>query len=775
MERRFVLFLVLATAILFGYSQLVQRRGGQRPPAAKDAAGKPDKQPAEKPLAEKPPAEQPAAEKPKPEKPPEVAKPAAEPKQPQRWLMLGSADPDDPYRMLVTLTTRGAALVRVELSSERYRDLEDRSGHLGHVAFANAAKDGCLVQAVGPGTPADKAGLRGDRWVKLGDTWGCEPGDLITAVAGRRVLGPEGLAKALRETKPGETVELTIRRDGHEQTVEATLGRRPLEVVRPEAADPNLPDAPLDGPPSLLLTLQQLDDRQLELGEQVAALGRELKGLDLWGEEWEVAAADEQQVQFRRALPAEDLEILKTYRLARVPAEAQDRPHAKAYHLELQVEIRNRGKEMRKIAYQLDGPNGLPVEGAWYASKVSPSSGNGGMRDMVISLSGRKPELIHCLTIAEGKAPAPYRDEPVSFVGVDGQYFAAILLPQTKEPNDLWFAKTHALRVGEAYAKDKRLTNVSCRLISIPVEIKPGESLRHGYTLFAGPKQTDLLAQYEFPLPDGGEGSLKGVVYYGWPIFAVVAVPLVKVLHVLYWLVPNYGVAIILLTVLVRGCMFPLSRKQALNAQKMQQLAPEIKRIQEKYKKDVEARTKAQQQLYREHNFNPLGGCLVLFIQLPIFMGLYRALMIDVDLRQAPLLSENIRWCSNLAAPDMLLNWSGFMPGFIVSWLGPYLNVLPIVTVAIFNWQQKKMMPPPTDEQQAMQQKIMQYMMIFMGLLFYKVASGLCIYFVASSLWGMLERQFLPKAAPVGPARPQTRADAKAAARAADTGKKPRP
>ena len=86
--------------------------------------------------------------------------------------------------------------------------------------------------------------------------------------------------------------------------------------------------------------------------------------------------------------------------------------------------------------------------------------------------------------------------------------------------------------------------------------------------------------------------------------------------------------------------MFPFSRKQALNAQKMQELQPEIKKIQEKHKKDMEARTKAQQELFRKHNYNPLSGCLVLFIQLPIFVGLYRSLMVDVELRDAPLITR---------------------------------------------------------------------------------------------------------------------------------------
>ena len=88
--------------------------------------------------------------------------------------------------------------------------------------------------------------------------------------------------------------------------------------------------------------------------------------------------------------------------------------------------------------------------------------------------------------------------------------------------------------------------------------------------------------------------------------------------------------------------------------------------------------------------------------------------------------------------------------------LGPYLNILPLLTIGLFIWQQKMFMPPPADEQAAMQQKMMQYMMIFMGVMFFKVASGLCVYFIASSLWGICERKLLPKAKPAGQAAPAT-------------------
>src|SRR5262249_15538071 len=130
----------------------------------------------------------------------------------------------------------------------------------------------------------------------------------------------------------------------------------------------------------------------------------------------------------------------------------------------------------------------------------------------------------------------------------------------------------------------------------------------------------------------------------------------------------------------------------------------------------------------------------------PIFVGLYRSLMVDVELRQSPLFGSAIRWCSNLAAPDMFFDWSSFMPAMVTQGiLGPYLNIFTIITVGVMLVTQKMSMPPPTNEQAAMQQKMMKYMMLFFGVMFYKVAAGLCLYLIVSSLWGIAERKLLPK------------------------------
>jgi YidC/Oxa1 family membrane protein insertase len=187
--------------------------------------------------------------------------------------------------------------------------------------------------------------------------------------------------------------------------------------------------------------------------------------------------------------------------------------------------------------------------------------------------------------------------------------------------------------------------------------------------------------------------------------------------------------------------------------QKMQALAPELKALNEKYKDDRQALAAAQMELCRKHGVNPFGTCWVLLLQLPIFMGLWYALQESIFFRLAPFWPT---WIENLAAPDMLFGWGRGIPVISADssyggwlYLGPYLNILPIIAIALMLVQQKMMTPPPTNEQEEANQRVMTIMMVVMGLLFYKVAAGLCIYFIATSLWGVAERQFLPK--PVKP------------------------
>ncbi|HEX3724627.1 MAG TPA: YidC/Oxa1 family insertase periplasmic-domain containing protein, partial [Pirellulales bacterium] len=684
MDKRFTIFMIVAVAIVvanqviftlvFPPAPVAQAppNAKAKPPADKAAA---DKAAADKaqsdaskaagasaePAAEARPAAAPlpadqavAAPQPNAEAPPAIA--------PRRGT-LGSGKAGSDYRMLVTWNNRGAAIERVELNSPRYHNLENRSGHLGYLAPADApGNTGALVRVVGTGTPAAVAGLQVD--------------DVITQLGDKKIRSAADLLEALAQTEPDQHASITLRRAGAEQQIDALLDRHPLAVIEAEAdSQPvEIVNAENHDPLSFLLTIGQFDDRTAGDGSE------ELAGVNLQTSEWEVEAATEDLVVFRKTIPQLGLQVVKKYRLEKIPADQASDPNYPAYGFQLDVSLANISDAKHGVAYRLQGPTGLPIEGAWYANKISRSWSAAGLRDIIARFEGGNATQVSCPQISDPNFKLTWVNKPLDYIAVDAQYFAAALIPQKPDPSDVWFAEVRPIRAGEI-AKDKRLTDVSFRLESTVQDLAPhGEPTTHSFKIFVGPKRPPLLDHYG---PPGTKVTLDDLVYYGW--FYFVARPMLAILHTFHYLVGNYGLAIIMLTVLVRGCMFPLSRKQAASAAKMQELQPEIKRLNEKYKNEPEKKTKAQQQLFRDHSYNPLGGCLLALVQLPIFVGLYSSLKVDVELRQASLFGENIRWASNLAAPDMFWNWSHVVPEFVSHGtgflgLGPYLNILPLVT-----------------------------------------------------------------------------------------------
>jgi len=322
-----------------------------------------------------------------------------------------------------------------------------------------------------------------------------------------------------------------------------------------------------------------------------------------------------------------------------------------------------------------------------------------------------------------------------------------------------------------------QLDDITIRVVSKILPLEPGKKVVHKYLLYHGPSKVRLLADFAGDKDKEVDGELVKrycdtlhlrtlTDYHGWlaskiPLMWMWSDVLITttgwmhgLLYYLHLLVRNYGLTIMLLTVLVRGSMFPISRRSALLSQRMQALAPEIKKMQEKYKNDPQAKTAAVMELYRKHGVNPFGSCLPMLLQMPFFLGLYYCLQESIHFRLAGFL-----WIDNLAAPDMLVRWGNGIPiisdpdnmsgsFFSFLYLGPYFNLLPVIAVTLMLMQQKLMTPPPADEQQEMQQKMMKYMFVFIGIMFYKVAAGLCVYFIVSSLWGLCERKMLPKRAP---------------------------
>ncbi|MEE8329457.1 MAG: membrane protein insertase YidC [Thermodesulfovibrionia bacterium] len=246
--------------------------------------------------------------------------------------------------------------------------------------------------------------------------------------------------------------------------------------------------------------------------------------------------------------------------------------------------------------------------------------------------------------------------------------------------------------------------------IAYKVTGKKGEFL-----LYAGPKKYDILKTL-------GVG-LEHIVDFGF--FSIISKPLFWVLMLFYNIIGNYGWAIILLTIVVRIPFIPLVHKGHKSMKKLQAVQPHMAAIKEKYKKDPQKLQKETMALYKKHKVNPMGGCLPMLIQLPVFFALYKILLIAIELRGAPF----ILWITDLSEKD------------------PYY-IFPIVmglTMVI----QQKMTPSGMDPRQA---KIMMLMPIFFTFLFLSFPSGLVIYWLTSNLLSITQQYFDNKRAKKSPA-----------------------
>ncbi len=641
------------------------------------------------------------------EKPP--ATPAKIPQFPHQIVEIGSDDPDSGYRLAVTIDSRGAAIQSVALNDPRYRSLRDHNALLKVVGNTSGADAEALR----------KEQLKQDQLVLKVQSIFREHCYKCHAIAkpkgGFRINTREGLLAG------GDTGAPVVPGDPERSLiVEAIRQENPHFKMPPKGEKLPAEDindivrwieigAPMLTPMTLQVTVPQIED-------QFAAAIESLNSVN-----WELVnkAKDKSQAVFRMTSPDGAFELTKTYQVHKIAGDkASD--EADAYVVDFDFSIKNLSDAAKSVNYVLQGPVGLPLENVETTQKY---------RDVQFAYLDQNDKTFHsdslsAQEIAEGETSL-WEQPILKYIGVDAQYFAAFLQP-AEEPTaeDSYFRNYTQLATGPVDKDQPERTDISVAITSQDEELQPGETLTHEYELFTGPKRKELLE------PRGAEAMMD----LGW--FGPIAKFMLMLLDVFYAVIPNYGVAIIMLTVLVRLCMFPLSRKQALGAAKMQAIKPEIDALKKKYGDDREKMGRAQMELFRKHNYNPFSGCLVLFIQMPVFFGLYTALRSSVNLRMAHFL-----WIDNLAAPDALFNLGFNLPFH----LGDTFNLLPIITIALFIVQQKLFMPPPTDEQTAMQAKMMQYMMIFMGFMFYSVPAGLCIYFIASSLWGIAERKLLPK------------------------------
>jgi YidC/Oxa1 family membrane protein insertase len=251
---------------------------------------------------------------------------------------------------------------------------------------------------------------------------------------------------------------------------------------------------------------------------------------------------------------------------------------------------------------------------------------------------------------------------------------------------------------------------VELELQSAPINLAPGAESASTYRVYLGPKLAAALA------PVGSQ--LERVVDYGW--FSIIARPLLAFLNMIYSVIGNYGIAIILLTTVVKAIFWPLSAKSFKSMQKMKDLQPKLQKLKERYGKDRERLNMEVMQLYKTHKVNPMGGCLPMLVQIPVFFALYRVLLGSIELRHAPF----FLWIQDLSVKD------------------PFY-VTPLIMGVTMFLQQK--MAPATGMDE-MQQKMMLYgMPVVFTFMFLNFPSGLVLYWLVNNVLSIAQQYWMMK------------------------------
>jgi YidC/Oxa1 family membrane protein insertase len=264
-----------------------------------------------------------------------------------------------------------------------------------------------------------------------------------------------------------------------------------------------------------------------------------------------------------------------------------------------------------------------------------------------------------------------------------------------------------------------------------PAEVAAGGTWTRGWSMSASSMTKQDLAMFS---------EVEQQVKYTdgfYRFFKILANGLTWVLDMLAKVVGHYGIAVILLTILIKAVLYRTTFKQQESMLKMQKIGPELKYLQEQYKNNKQMLAQKQMEMFKKHGVNPLGGCLPILIQLPIFIALFQAFSHSADLRGTSFL-----WISDLTLPDQV--WGtplAFLGGWVLSF-----NPLPIIYIGVSAWMSFNQTPPAnSDPQQEMMYKMMRWMPVIFGVIFYNMPSGLVLYFTVQAVISTLELKYIKK------------------------------
>jgi YidC/Oxa1 family membrane protein insertase len=303
------------------------------------------------------------------------------------------------------------------------------------------------------------------------------------------------------------------------------------------------------------------------------------------------------------------------------------------------------------------------------------------------------------------------------WLGFTDKYWLTALAPDAAQTFDGQF------RAGpnKAYQADY---SVQPRLLA------PGQSMTGSARFFAGAKEVRLLDRYT---DDGIVAKLDYAIDWGW--FRLVEKPIFYVLDWLFRMVGNFGVAIILLTLMIRALLFPIAQRQFASMAAVRAIQPKMKALQERHKDDKQRLQQEVMALYKQEKVNPLAGCLPTLIQIPIFYALYKVLLLTIEMRHQPF----VLWIKDLSAPDPLtpVNLFGLLAFTPPHWLG--IGVVPIL-LGISMYFQFKLNPQAMDETQKQVFQFLPWVLMFVMAPF---AVGLQVYWITTNCVSILQQKLL--------------------------------
>ncbi|MBI4711709.1 MAG: membrane protein insertase YidC [Planctomycetes bacterium] len=385
------------------------------------------------------------------------------------------------------------------------------------------------------------------------------------------------------------------------------------------------------------------------------------------------------------------------------------------YGFDYKIDIENTAEVSSTVSFIIGGASGIsaeqddhqdlfgvrgytnPEHSKWYLSEDAP------LRKLADPMADQTKKPFR---LARG-------DDNVFWTGLVNKYFAAILIPLAPEA----ITRYNFGLLGS--------DNIASNLQTVEMTINPHQSQSIEMLFYAGPKKAGELAEF----PDYG---LDKLLDYGW--FGFFSKILLFILKLFYSIFGNYGVAIILLTLIIKVLLFPLSRKSQVSMFRLQKLQPKVKALEIQYKNDRQKLGMEQMKLWKEHGVNPMSGCLPMFLQIPILFGLYWGLSLAIELRQSPFML----WITDLSQPDQMFKLPTTILGVT------HFHFLPIVMT--ISWLVQSLTQPKSpDPQTRQQQKMFVLMPLIFGLMFYNVASGLTLYWFTSTLLGIIEQQVIKR------------------------------